>query len=282
MGSLSDFSENALMAHIFNAAYVPPTAVYLALGSADPGEAGTGASFAEVAATYGYARQVIAFGAAAARRIPQNADVPFPQAAGAWGQITHWAICDSSVRGAGNILASGVFAAPLSPVAGNTPKIASGQVYVEISASAGGAGFPTWLVNKLLDLMFRHQAYASPAASLYLALLNAAATDAATTMAGLTEVAGVNYARKKVNQVGGAAPKWSAISGGAIENADDITFATPGAGGWTQMVGVAIVDALAGTSANVIAYDNTNVVDQTPAEADTVYFPAGAFDCSLS
>lgn len=36
MGSLSDFAENELLDHLFNAAYSPASAIYLGLCTADP------------------------------------------------------------------------------------------------------------------------------------------------------------------------------------------------------------------------------------------------------
>jgi len=282
MGSLSDFAENELLDHLFNAAYTPASTLYLALCTGDPTDAGTGGSMTEVADANGYARKAIAFGAASSRRITQNAQVSFDQATGTWGTITHWAIVDSATHGAGNVLAHGSFSASFAPVSGNTPSVASGQVYIEISATPGGAGFTTACVNSLLDLMFRNQTYTSPAGNTFLALLAAVADDADSTMADETEVTGTDYARKEVNPNGGSSPTWDLASGGALDNGGAITFATPGSGGWDEVVAVAIVDALSGTSANVLAYDNTNIVDQTPAAGDTVQFADGAFDISLS
>lgn len=281
MGSLTDYAENKLLDHLFNAAYTSPSAVYLVLCTADPTDSATGASCNEVANANGYARTAISFGAAASRRITQDAQVNFQQATGPLGTITHWALADSATYGAGNILAYGEFSSSFAPVAGNTPRIASGQVYVEISATASGAGFTTATVNSLLGLMFDNTAYASPAGSTYLALLNATASDT-TTLATMTEVTGTSYARKEVNESGGASPAWTAASGGALSNATDVVFATPGAGGWSQVVAVGIVTAASGTTGQLLAYDNANVVDQTPAENDTVQFAAGAFDVSLS
>ena len=48
------------------------------------------------------------------------------------------------------------------------------------------------------------------------------------------------------------------------------------------MVATAIVTAATGTSGLLLGFDNTNVVDQTPAAGDTVQFATGAFDVSLS
>ena len=282
MGSLSDFAENELLDHLFNAAYTPASTIYLALCTADPTDAGTGASMNEAADANGYSRTAITFGAAASRKVTQNAQVSFPQATGSWGTISHWAIVDSATHGAGNLLAHGSFSSSFSPVSGNTPSVASGQVYVEISATSGGAGFTTACVNSLLDLMFRNQSYTSPAGNTFLALLAAVADDADSTMADESEVTGTDYARKEVNPNGGSSPTWDTASGGTLDNSGAVTFATPGSGGWDEVVAVAIVDALTGTAANVLAYDNTNVVDQTPAEGDTVQFSDGAFDISLT
>ena len=129
--------------------------------------------------------------------------------------------------------------------------------------------------------MFRNQAFTSPAGDTFLTLLNAVAADDDVADTDLTEVSGTDYARKEVNPNGGGSPTWDLAASGVVDNTDTITFATPGSGGWTQVVGVAIVDTVSG-SCNVLAYDNTNVVDQTPAEGDTVQFAAGAFDITMS
>jgi hypothetical protein len=283
MGSLSDFAELELLDHVFNAAYSPAATVYLCLCTAVPTDTSTGASMSETANAANYARTAITFGAASSRRVTQSADVNFPQANASYGSaITGWAITDSGTYGAGNVLAHGSFSASFTPVSGNTPKVASGQVYVEISATSGGAGFTTYTANKLLDLMFRNTAWTSPAGSTFVALLNAVCSDAATTMAGQTECSGTNYARVEVNENAGASPKWTIASAGALENSGVVTIPSPGAGGYTQTVAMAIVDALSGTSANVLAYDNTNIVDQTAASGDTIQFASGAIDVSLS
>lgn len=281
MGSLSNYAENALLGHIFTSAYTSPATVYLALLTADP-TASDGDTITEVVNSGNYARTAISFGAAASRRITQDALVTFPTASGSWGTVTHWAITDSGTYGAGNVLAHGAFTSSFAPVSGNTPKVASAQVYVEIQATAGGAGFTDATVNSLLGLMFDNTAYSSPAGNTFIALLNATCSDAATTMAGQTEVSGTSYARVEVHESGSASsPRWTAVSGGATSNNAAIDYGTVGAGGWTNIVACAITTAL--TAGNVIAYDNTNVVDQTSVAAgDTVSFATGAFDISLS
>ncbi|MHC1725756.1 MAG: hypothetical protein AB9866_07095 [Syntrophobacteraceae bacterium] len=274
MGSLSDFAENKLLDHIFNAAYVPAATIYLALCTDDPTDVGTGAVMNEVANANNYARTAIAFSPAASRAVMQNGAVTFPQASGAWGSVTHWAIVDSATYGVGNMLASGAFSAALNVVANNIPSVPNGEIQISIAASSG-AGFTDYTAHKLLDLMFRNQAFAKPGT--YLALCNAVVADADVA---ITEVTGTSYARKQVNTNGGASPTWDLAASGALDNTHDIVFPTPGAGDWTQIAALAIMDAA--IDGNILAFDNDNIVDQTPASGQTVQFVAGAFDVSLS
>lgn len=282
MGSLSDFAENELLDHLFNAAYSPVATVYIGLSTADPTDDASG--IAEPSGN-GYARKAISFSAASSRKVVQNGAVQFDQASGPWGTITHWFICDHATNttfGTNvNMLAHGSFAPSFAPVSGNTPSIADQEVEVEIQATASGAGFTDYAVCNLLDLMFRNQVFTSPAGNTFLALLNAVADDQDVAVANLTEITGTDYARKEVNPNGGASPTWDLAAAGALDNGDTITFATPGAGGWDEILAVAIVDTVSGAG-NVIAYDNANIVDQTPAEGDTVQFAVGAFDASLT
>jgi hypothetical protein len=280
MGSLSNFAENAWMNHIFGTEYSHSANLYLALCTADPTDAATGASMNEVANANNYSRKAISFAAAASRKVEQDGAITFDQASGAWGTITHWAILDSATHGEGNVLAYGAFNPTFAVVSGNTPSVASGQVEVEISAS-DGVGFTTGLVHSMLNFMFRNVDYAQPAT--YVALLDGAGADGDTTLttAG-KEVAGTDYARVLVNKAGGSSPAWEAVSGGATQNANAVTFPTVGSGGWSQVVGAAIVDGGTLNEGNVLMFDNTNVVDQTPATGDTVQLAAGALDVSLS
>jgi hypothetical protein len=268
------------MGHVFGSAYSPAATIYLALCTADPGEAATGAACNEAADANGYARKAIAFSAASSRKVVQNGAVTFDPASGTWGTISHWAIVDSGTHGAGNVLAYGAFSASFAPVSGNTPGVATTQVQVEISASSG-EGFTSYLVHKLLDLMFRNTAYSQPAT--YVALLDSAGADADTTLTTVgKEVAGTAYARVQVNKVGGASPAWDTVASGATQNVQAVTFPTVGAGGWSATVGMALVDGGTLDAGNTLAYDNDQVVDQTPAAGDTVTFAIGAIDVSLS
>lgn len=277
-GSLSNYGENALMGHLFATAYTPASTIYIALATGDPGEAGTGASMSECANSGNYARAAISFAAASSRKVVQSGAVTFNQATGSWGTVTHWALLDSGTHGAGNLLAYGAFSASFAPVSGNTPSIADGQVQVEVSASSG-EGFTSYAVHKLLDLMFRNTAYSQPAT--YIALLDSAGADTDTTLttAG-KEASWTSYARVLVNKASGSNPNWEAVTGGATQNEDVVSFGTVGTSP-TIIVGMAIVDGGTLDAGNVLAYDNDQVVDQTPNVGDTVQFPAGAIDVSL-
>lgn len=271
MGSLSDFSENELLDHVANAAYTAPTAIYLALCTADPTDAATGASMNEVANTGNYARTAITFGAAASRRVTQNAAVTFPQLNGSLGTVTHWTIVDSATYGAGNVLAHGAFSEAKSLVSGNTPSVASGQVYVEFLANE----ISTFLAHALLNLMFRNVAYSKPAT--YVALVTVAVTDT-DTGSTITEPSGGAYARVQVNINGGASPAWDLAAAGVVDNANAIAMPTATAP-WGTIVGVAIVDAA--TAGNVLMYDNA-MADQAVGTSDDVSFPAGDLDLVMT
>lgn len=278
MGSLSDYSENQLLNHLFNTAYTSVATVYVALCTADPTDTATGAAQSEVANANGYQRTAITFGAAATRKVVQSGAVTFPQASGTWGTITHWTLVDTQTYGSGNVLAHGSFTASFAPVSGNTPTIPSAEIQVQMNASSG-AGFVDATVHKLFDRMFRNQAYAKPAT--YVGLATATIADTASVTADITEVTtGVGYARVQVNPNGGASPTWTVASGGALDNVQAITFPTP-TGSWGLVTSCFLIDSASGVG-NLIGYDNSNIVDQTPVANDTVQFAIGAFDVSLA
>ena len=281
MGSLSNFAENELADHIFNAAYTPAATVYLVLCTADPTDAGTGASMSETANSNGYVRKAITFGAAAARQVANSADVTFDEVITAnWASpITHWGIVDSATYGAGNMLAHGSWTTPFSPVVGNQPVAPTGEIVVQFQATAAGAGFTDYTVHNLLNLMFRNVAFSKPGT--YLFLSGTVLDDQDVDEGDFTEVTGTDYARVIVNPDGGASPSWVAASGGLVTNADLIAFPTVGAGGWDELVAVGVIDSSTGAG-NVLAYDSANVVDQTPTENSIVRFPIGNFDITVS
>ena len=267
MGKLSDFSRNTLLDHLLGgSAYTPPSTVYLALCTTEPTGSNTGSNIAEV--VYGgYVRKAITFGAAvlATRTISQNASVAFTKATSGDTTAVGWALCSAST--AGNMLAYGALDTNKQIVTNNTPTVGSGEVEITMTASGGIANYA---VQKLLDLMFRNQAFTQP--TIY-ALLTSATIGDTDTGSSITELSGTSYARE-------AAATWDAASSGASSNTNKIDFGTAGTGGWGDLTSMALADA--STAGNLLAYDNSNVVDQTISDNDPVEVAVGGFDIAFA
>lgn len=106
MSDFSDYLENKLLDHVFGGTsespstiYPQPAAVYLALYTAAPTDAGGGTE----ASGNGYARQVIDFGVAASGTISNAAAVEFTASGGNFGDILAVGIFDALTDG--NLLA---------------------------------------------------------------------------------------------------------------------------------------------------------------------------------
>lgn len=129
MGSFANYLENALLKHVFNGtAYTAPAAVYVALSTADPLDDGSG--LAEPSGN-GYSRtQVPSWSTASAGQVSNAAQVQFPQATGAWGTITHFALLDAATGG--NLLAHAQLSATLTVQTGNAPLFDVGDVVVSL------------------------------------------------------------------------------------------------------------------------------------------------------
>jgi hypothetical protein len=132
MSAASNYLELKVLDHALGTtAYTKPTAVYVALFTADPGEAGSFA--AEISATgTAYARQEATFAAASGGSAATNDTITFPTAGANWGTITHLAICDSATRGAGNVLFYGAVTTSKVIETGDTFQITSGNLTVSL------------------------------------------------------------------------------------------------------------------------------------------------------
>jgi hypothetical protein len=137
------------------------------------------------------------------------------------------------------------------------------------------AALTDYFENKLIDQIFRAQAFTFPG-TLHIGLLTAAPSDSA---AG-TEVSGNSYARASVT---GSLANWagtqstgsttaSSGTGGTTSNNNAITFATP-SGTWGTVTHVGIYDA--STSGNLLVYAALTT-SKTINSGDTVTFPAGS------
>lgn len=274
MGTLSNHATTELVDHVFKSAYTPIATLYLCLCTSAPTAASTGTTIVETDYT-NYARKsftVTSFNAAATRKIVQALDIEFAQAGGASASdITHYAICDDSTNG--NMLAFGSFNSAWNVVSNNTPRIAAAEIEISIGASSG-AGFTDIAVHKMLDLMFRNITWTSPNSDIHFGLATATIEDA-NNMAAITECSGGSYAREPVPNT-----SFDSASSGVTTNNSVITMDTP-TGSWGLVTSMLIVNNLSGTSGDLLAFDNDNIVDQTPTTGDTVQFSIGAFDVDL-
>jgi hypothetical protein len=142
------------------------------------------------------------------------------------------------------------------------------------------AAMSNFLENKIIDQIFRGQAYSFPT-TLYVGLFTAAPTDTG----GGTEVSGGDYARASVaaslaNFAGTqGAGTTSASSGdtGTTSNNASITFVTPGAT-WGTVSGFGVFDAA--TGGNLLFY-GTLSISKTINQGDTVTFPAASLSVQI-
>ncbi|MDP8268269.1 MAG: hypothetical protein P9L97_06020 [Candidatus Tenebribacter davisii] len=273
MGTLTNFATTKLVDHVFKSAYTTIATLYLTLCTTAPTVASTGSNIVET--DYGdYARTSFTstfFNAAALRKIVQALDIEFETATGvSASNITHYAICDALTGG--NVLGFGSFITPWNVVSGNTPKIVAGKI--EISLNASVDGFTDIAVHKMLNLMFRNVAWTTPSTTLHFGLAKTIIADA-ESMTDINECSGNNYARQPV-----PASSFDAAVAGVTTNNVDITFNVP-TDTWGLVTSLIVVNNLSGTTGDLLAFDNTHIVDQTPTTDDTVTIPSGGFDCDL-
>ena len=142
------------------------------------------------------------------------------------------------------------------------------------------AAMSDYLENKVVDYIFRAQAFTAPAA-LYVALYTAAPSDAG----GGTEVTGNNYARVNLapslaNWAGTQAAASTTVSSGTsgtTSNNSTITFPTPSAS-WGTVIAFGIFDA--STAGNLLFY-GTLTVSKTINSGDTVTFAAASLSIQI-
>ena len=128
MAAMSNYLENALVNAVLRGTnYTSPSAVYLALFTSDPTDAGTGTEVSGGA----YARKAITFGAPSDGVAVSSADVLFPVATASWGTITHIGIYDALTGG--NLLFHGVLTNSKTIAADDQLKIAAGDVSITLA-----------------------------------------------------------------------------------------------------------------------------------------------------
>jgi len=127
--------------------------------------------------------------------------------------------------------------------------------------------FADYWENEILDHLFGKGSYTPP--TIYVGLSTADPTDDAS---GLAEPSGNSYAR-----VATAGADWNVASGGAIANANDITF-SEATGSWATMTHFALFDAA--SAGNMLAH-GTLSVSKSISSGDTAKFASGDLDVTL-
>src|SRR5262245_41688257 len=129
MAGLSDGSENKLLNVIFNQTnWTAPTAIYMSLHTADPGDTGTN----EHASSGGYARVdcTSSFPTATGTggSISNDVQINFPTATADWTTVTHWGIWDASTSG--NFLLGGSLTTPRTATTGTQEQVLVGALTI--------------------------------------------------------------------------------------------------------------------------------------------------------
>ena len=127
--------------------------------------------------------------------------------------------------------------------------------------------FADYWENEILDHLFGKGSYTPP--TIYVGLSTADPMDDAS---GLAEPSGNSYAR-----VATAGADWNVASGGAIANANDITF-PEATGSWGTMTHFALFDAA--SAGNMLAHGALNV-SKSISSGDTAKFASGDLDVTL-
>jgi hypothetical protein len=128
--------------------------------------------------------------------------------------------------------------------------------------------FSDYWEDEILDHVFGKGVYTPP--TIYVALSTADPTDDGS---GLAEPSGNGYAR-----VATSGADWDAASGGALDNANAITF-PEASGSWGTITHFALYDAA--TNGNMLAH---GALDSSEAisSGEVPRFPAGDLDVSLA
>jgi len=129
MTAFTDFAEDLLAKWLFDdVAATRPTAWFVALHTADPGETGAAG---EITGAGGYARQAATFTANGNGTTDNDATITFGPATGAdWGTITHVSVWDASTSG--NCLIKGALTASKAVAVGDSLQFAAAALVPQV------------------------------------------------------------------------------------------------------------------------------------------------------
>lgn len=250
MSQLTNHGENKLADFVRGQGLTLPASWYVALGTA-----ASDSIFAEVTGT-GYGRIAVPRSLTAwsgtqgtgttlpstggSHTTSNNDAIDFGTAGSAWGSASHLGLFDDPTIG--NCWVWLELDAPLAIGNGDPVALAAGSVMLTLGYDGGMSDY---LSNKLIDLLFRAEAYAWPA-TLYAALYTAPPNNAG----GGTEVASGSYARASIassmaawsgTQAAGSTIASSGIAG-RISNNAALTYPVP-TGTWGTVGHEGLLDA---------------------------------------
>jgi hypothetical protein len=123
MSAMSDYLENKVLDHVLGTtSYTMPATVYIGLSTGSFADDNSGTELSGS----GYARQSVAFDAAASGLADNTSAIDFPTATGSWGTVSHWGLFDAS--SAGNLLIHGSFTTSKAVASGDILRIAAGEL----------------------------------------------------------------------------------------------------------------------------------------------------------
>lgn len=273
MGSFSNELEKKLLEHVFDDTYIAPD-TYIGLSTADITDDASGNS---EPGGGNYARKqvlVAGWNSAANRTTTNNGIITFNEASAAWGTITHWGIWNHlSDISSENLLAHGALTSSQIIANGNTASIADKSVTISFNVS----GASDYLANTFLDYIFKDGAFATPNASIYIALLKNKPTDAGTG----TTIADNDFEPSTLNNYYRILnTSWT--HGGSLnhmENQNVINFNNP-SGSWGEITHTCQVDATA-SGGNILFHGRVGIA-QTPDQGSTVSFAASSYDITVT
>ena len=123
MSAMSDYLENKVLDHVLGTtSYTMPATVYIGLSTGSFADDNSGTELSGGS----YARQSIAFDAAASGTTDNTAAVDFPVATASWGTVSHYGLFDAS--SGGNLLIHGAFTASKTVDSGDVLRISAGEL----------------------------------------------------------------------------------------------------------------------------------------------------------
>lgn len=279
MSLLTNYGENALADYFRGSGITLPTSWHLsfltAFADGSVTEA-TGIGLSRVAVTRSLANWAGTQGAGTtlassgtSKTTSNNGTIDMGTATGS-ADATHIGFFDAS--SSGNCWFAFELDTPLSIINGSNPTYAAGEI--QFLLGQGGAA-SNYLVNKLIDLIFRGQAYSYPA------------TTYAKLLVADTEVSGSGYARVAIttstanwsNTQNDGTNAASSGTGGRIANRNVIEFPQP-TGSWGTVDEDGLNDAA--TSGNELWRKDLTTARSITADSAPPTYAAGAFGLTLA